>query len=94
MAVANAVELSGYITAMAASARVAQAVMSAGADPMVISEFRFKVNISAEFAVTSETDVGLNIWRLSIKEKLTISYKSEWGLEIDCKIIPAFETVQ
>jgi hypothetical protein len=92
MAVLNPVELSGYVTAAAASARAAQAIMSAGADPMVITEFRFKVNISAEFSVQSETDIQLNIWRLSIKEKLTIGYKSEWGIEIECKIIPAFET--
>jgi hypothetical protein len=88
MAVANPVELSGYITAMAASARAAQLVMSTGSDPMVISEFRFKVNISAEFSVSSETNIGLNIWRLSLKEKITIGYKSEWGVEIECKIIP------
>jgi hypothetical protein len=94
MAVANPVELSGYITAMAVSARTAQAVMSTGLDPMAISEFRFKVNISAAFSVTSETDVSLDIWRLSIKEKITIGYKNEWGVEIECKIIPvvALET--
>lgn len=88
MAVANVAELSAYITSMAASARVAQAVMSSGADPMTIERFRFKVNISAEFSVTSETDVSLKIWRLNIKEKLTIGYKSEWGLEVECNIIP------
>ena len=92
MAVANAVELSGYITAMAASARLAQAVLSAGTDPMTVREFKFKVNISADFGVTSETDVGLNVWVLSIKEKLTIDYKSHWGLEIDCSIVPTFAT--
>lgn len=94
MAVANPIELSGYITAMATSARVAQAVLSAGTDPMTVQEFRFKVNISAEFSVESVTDISLNIWRLSIKEKLTIGYKSEWGLEIECKIVPTFETTQ
>jgi hypothetical protein len=93
MAVANAIELSGYITAMAVSARVAQAVLSAGTDPMTVREFKFHVNISADFSVTSETDVGLNIWVLSIKEKLTIEYQSHWGLEIDCTIVPTFETV-
>jgi hypothetical protein len=92
MAVANPVELSAYITAMAASARVAQGVLSAGTDPMTVEEFRFKVNIAAEFSVSSETDISANIWVLSIKEKLTIAYKSEWGLEIECRIIPTFET--
>ena len=92
MAVAIAVALSGFITAMAASARIAQAVLSAGTDPMTVREFKFKVNISADFNVTSETDIGLNVWVLSIKEKLTIDYKSHWGLEIDCAIVPTFAT--
>jgi hypothetical protein len=93
MAVANAVELSGYITAMATSARVAQQVLSVGTDPMTVREFKFKVNISADFEVKSETDVGLNIWKLSIHEKLTIDYKTHWGIEIECTIVPTFETV-
>ena len=93
MAVANPIELSGYIVSMATSARLAQAIMSAGADPMTIDKFEFKVNISADFKIESETDVALNIWLLSIKEKLTVEYKSHWGLEIDCIIKPTFETV-
>lgn len=93
MALANPVELSGYITAMAASARVAQAVLSAGTDPMTVREFKFKVNIGAEFKIESATDVSLNIWVLSIKEKLTISYQEHWGLEIEASIVPTFETV-
>ena len=93
MAVANALELSGYITAMAASARIAQAVLSAGTDPMTVREFKFKVNISADFGVKSETDVALNVWILSIKEKLTIDYKSHWGLDVDFTIVPTFATV-
>jgi len=92
MAVANTVELSGYITAMAVSARVAQAVLSAGTDPMTVREFKFKVNISADFGIQSETDVSLNVWILSIKEKLTIDYKEHWGLEIECSIVPTFAT--
>jgi len=89
MAVANPIELSGYIVSMAVSARAAQAVMSTGIDPMVIQKFRFKANISAEYSVSSETDIQLNIWRLSLTEKLTIGYKAEWGLEIECDIVPA-----
>lgn len=88
MAVANAVELSGYITAMAKSAKVAQGLMSSGADPMVISKFGFKVNISADFGIQSQTDVSLNIWRLSVSEKITVDYKTHWGIEIYCDIIP------
>ncbi|MCK4342953.1 MAG: hypothetical protein KAY37_14665 [Phycisphaerae bacterium] len=88
MAVANPIELSAYIVSMAVSARAAQAIMTTGVDPMTIKEFNFKVNISAEYSVESQTDIKLNIWRLSIKEKLTIGYKSEWGLEIGCTIVP------
>lgn len=88
MAVANPVELSAYIVSMAVSARAAKAIMSTGADPMVIKEFGFKVNISADFGVSSQTDISLNIWRLSIAEKITVDYKTHWGLEINCTIIP------
>ncbi|OGO06880.1 MAG: hypothetical protein A2Z76_04290 [Chloroflexi bacterium RBG_13_56_8b] len=79
---------------MATSARAAQAIMSTGADPLVIKEFFFEVNISAEFSISSETDISLNIWRLSIREKITVGYKNEWGLVIKCTIIPvvALET--
>lgn len=88
MAVANPVELSGYITAMAVSARAAQAIISAGADPMIVKEFGFKANISADFEAKSETDISLSIWRITLKEKITIDYKSHWGLEINCTLVP------
>lgn len=93
MAVANPVELSTYVVAMAGAARTAQLALSAGTDPMTVREYKFKVNISADFAINSQTDVQLNIWRLSIKEKLTIDYKTHWGLEIECLIVPTFTTV-
>lgn len=89
MAVANPVELSGYITAMAASARAAQAIMSTGADPMIISKLEFEADISADYSVQSQTDISLNVWRLSLKEKITIGYQSHWGLKINCVIIPS-----
>jgi hypothetical protein len=92
MAVANPVELSGYIVSMAVSARVAQAVLSAGTDPMTVKEFKFKANISADFEIESQTDVALNIWVLSIQEKLKVDYKSHWGLEIEATIVPTFAT--
>ena len=88
MAVASVAELSTYIIGLAGAARVAQVTLSSGADPMTIQEYRFKANISSSFSVNSETSVDLNIWRLSIKEKITINYKAEWGLEIECKIVP------
>lgn len=88
MTATNPLAMSAYIVSMAASARAAQAIMSTGTDPMAISEFRFKANIATEITAQSETELALNIWRLSIKQKITVGYKSEWGLEIECKIVP------
>src|SRR4051812_13034550 len=85
---ADPLSMSVYIVSLAAAARAAQAVMSTGADPMQISEFRFKANIASEFTVQSETSAELKIWRLDLKQKITIGYKAEWGLEIECKIVP------
>ena len=88
MTATNPLTMSAYIVSMAAAARAAQAIMSTGTDPMAISEFRFKANISTEITAQSETELALKIWRLSVKQKITIGYKSEWGLEIECKIVP------
>ncbi len=87
-AVISAVQMSGYITAMAASARVAQSLLSSGPDPMTIKEFKFDVNLSTDFDIQSQTDVTLKIWRLSITEKITVDYKNHWGLTISCTIVP------
>jgi len=89
----STVLLSGVITAMATSAVAAKVIMSGWADPMTIKEFTFKVNISSDFNINSATDLSLDIWRVSIKEKLTIDYKEHWGLEITCTIVPAFTLV-
>ena len=56
---------------------------------MTIKEYKFKVNITADSEVKSETDVGLNVWRVSLKEKLTMDYKDHMGIEVDCTIVPA-----
>ena len=89
MAVASAAELSLYIISFAGAARAAQAIMSTGEDPMTIAEYRFKVNISADFSVESQTDVKLNIWRVNLNQKITTEYKSHWGVEVECLIKPA-----
>ena len=89
MAVASAAELSTYIVAFAGAARAAQAIMSSGQDPMTIAEYRFKVNISADFSVETSTDVKLNIWRINLNTKVTTDYKSHWGVEVECLIKPA-----
>ncbi|WP_144392196.1 hypothetical protein [Pleionea sediminis] len=86
---ANAAELSGYIVAFAGAARVAQAAMSSGADPMTIAEYQFEINITADFELKSETDVSLNIWRLNVKQKVTMDYKSHWGITVKCLIKPS-----
>ncbi len=87
---ASAVLLSGYIVAFAGAARVAQAAMSTGTDPMTIAEYKFTINISADFDASSETDVSLNIWRVSVKEKITVEYKNHWGIEVSCLIKPSY----
>ena len=88
MTATDPLSMSAYIVSMAAAARLAQATMSTGTDPMAISEFRFKANIATEITAQSETSLELKIWRLNVKQKITVGYKSEWGLEIECKIVP------
>ena len=87
--VAKAAQLSNYIIAFAGAARVAQAEMSSGMDPMTIKEFKFNVNISADSDVKSETDVALNVWRVSVKEKLTLDFKEHMGITVEATIVPA-----
>lgn len=88
--VTDTLKLSTTIVAAAASARVAQAIMSTGADPMTIKEFSFEVNITADSDFKSETDVSLNIWRISLKEKLTYEYKEHFGITVKCTMVPAY----
>ncbi|WP_163832517.1 hypothetical protein [Spartinivicinus ruber] len=91
---ANAAELSKYIVAFAGAARTAQAAMSTGTDPMTIAEYKFEVNITADFQVSSETDVALTIWRLNIKQKLSLDYKTHMGISVTCVIKPAATLVE
>lgn len=81
-------QMSALIAALAGSARVAQAIMSTGSDPMQIREFTFKVNLTTDWRAESATDISLDFWRISLKEKITIEYKEHWGLEVECKIVP------
>lgn len=90
----EAVELSAYIVAFAGAAKTAQKVMSSGEDPMTIKEYNFKANLTTDLNVNSETDVGLNVWRMTLKEKLTVDYKSHLGLEVGCTIVPAATLAQ
>ncbi len=86
---ANPAVLSGYIIAFAGAARVAQAAMSSGADPMTIAQYTFEINITADFEVGSETDVKVNIWRFNLNQKVTTDYKDHWGITVKCTIKPA-----
>ncbi|GMU06400.1 MULTISPECIES: hypothetical protein [Corallococcus] len=85
----SAAQLSAYIIAFAGAARTAQRLMSSGMDPMTIAEYYFEVNLTSDFEIKSETDVALNVWRMSIKEKLTLDYKEHMGLTVKCTIKPA-----
>jgi hypothetical protein len=67
----SAAVLSGYIIPFAGAARVEQAAMSSGADPMTIAEYTFEINITADFDVGTEADVKLNVWRFTINQKVT-----------------------
>lgn len=87
---AQTLALASTIIAAAASARAAQAVMSTGADPMAIKEFSFEVNITADTEFKSETDIELNIWRVSLKEKLTFDFKDHWGITVKATLVPVY----
>lgn len=89
MALAKAAKLSTYITAFAGAARVAQQEMNSGMDPMTIKEFKFNVNITADSDITNTTDVSLNVWRVTVKDKLTMDFKDHMGITVDCTIVPS-----
>ncbi|HEX2924642.1 MAG TPA: hypothetical protein VHP38_00025 [Ruminiclostridium sp.] len=84
------VKMSSTIVAAAASARAAQAIMSTGTDPMAIKEFSFEVNITADTDFKSETEISLDIWRISLKEKLTYEYKEHFGITVKCTMVPVY----
>jgi hypothetical protein len=87
-------QLSNAIVSFAGAARAAQKILSSGEDPMSIKEYTFTANLTTDFTLNDQTDVGLNLWRLSIKEKITIDYKQHWGLEVKCTIVPSATLAQ
>lgn len=89
MGAGNAVQLSAYIISFAGAARLAQVAMSTGTDPMTIAEYSFEINITADFDLKSETDVALNVWRVNLKQKLTMDYKTHMGINVKCIIKPS-----
>jgi len=84
------VALSQTIISAAAAAKIAKQIMSTGEDPMTIKEFTFEVNLTADAEFKSETDISLNIWRLSLKEKLTYDYKQHFGVTVKATIVPVY----
>ncbi len=88
MSATNIVQMSALIVSAAGSARVAQAIMSTGTDPMTIKKFRFKVNFTTDWELKTSTDVNLTIWRIGIKSKIDTDYKEHFGVEIECEIAP------
>ncbi|KIL35170.1 hypothetical protein SD71_16225 [Cohnella kolymensis] len=87
-------QLSGAIVAFAGAAKVAQKLMSDGEDPMTIREYTFTANLATDITINNQLDVGLNISRLTLKDKLTIDYKEHWGLEVKCTIVPSASLAQ
>ena len=85
----KALQLSSYIVSFAGAARAAQAVMSTGEDPMTIKEYKFSTNITADSEIKNTTDVSLNVWRVTLKDKLTMDFKEHMGITVDCTIVPA-----
>ncbi|MGI6064967.1 MAG: hypothetical protein ACOYI2_00570 [Bacillota bacterium] len=87
---AQTLTLAQTVIAAAASAKAAQAIMNSGSDPMVIKEFSFEVNITADTEFKSETEISLNIWRISLKEKLTYDYKQHFGITVKATLVPVY----
>jgi hypothetical protein len=87
---AQTIGLSAMIIAFAGAARTAQALMSTGNDAMSIKEFKFKINLTTDFEVSSETDVTCKVWNVSVAEKLNVDWKEHMGLEIECALAPTW----
>lgn len=88
MAVVETLELSTYIIAFAGAAKAAQLVLSDGSDPMTISEYTFEIEITSSIEVASQTELKLNIWRLSLTETITVNMNNSWKINVGCKIVP------
>lgn len=86
----GALPLSAYIVSFATSAVMAQKIMSQGNDPMTIAEFKFKINISAEYNVETTTEAQMSIWRTNMNIATTLSSTKSFGVEIECTIKPSF----
>lgn len=88
MAVVETVELSSYIVAFAGAAKAAQTLLSDGSDPMTITEYNFDIEITSSFEASSETEIKLNVWRLSLTETINVNMSNSWKINIGCKIAP------
>jgi len=88
MAVVETAELSTYIVAFAGAAKAAQLILSDGTDPMTITQYNFDIEITSTFEVGSQTDVSLTLWRLTLKESITVNMSNSWKINIGCTIAP------
>lgn len=88
MAVVESVELSTYIISFAGAAKAAQLVLSDGTDPMTISEYSFDIEITSSIEVASQTELKLNVWRLTLSETINVNMNNSWKINIGCKIVP------
>lgn len=93
MAVVQTVELATYIVGFAIAAKAAQTILSDGEDPMSISEYTFDIEIKSSFEFNSQTDIKLNIWRLTLTETITVNLQDSWSINIGCKIVPTVTIV-
>jgi len=87
MAVITVTDLSNYIRSMAESVKTARDIVSSGSNPLMISDFRFKANISGQIATSANNGTSLNIARYSIREQVMTQNRAEWGLEVQCTIV-------
>jgi len=87
---AQTLTMAQTIIAAAASARAAQAIRRTGTDPMVIKEFTFEVNLTADMEIKNETEISLNIWRVSFQDKMTYDYKQHFGVTVRATIVPVY----
>jgi hypothetical protein len=87
---AQTIALSGMIVAFAGAASTAQHLMSTGNDAMTIKEFKFKINLTTDLDVSSETDISCKVWNVSVAEKLKVDWKEHMGLEVECTLAPTW----
>jgi hypothetical protein len=80
--------LSSYIVSFANAAAKAQQALSRQDEPMTIKQYRFKVNITADFEAKPDGEVSVKVAHMDMKDKLFFDYKESMGIELECTIGP------